>query len=137
MATLIDSNILIDALNVESFWSAWSINKLAEVRRAGPVVINPLVLAELAAGFSTQERLDAALDRDSFEREDLPWEAAFLAGQAFRTYRRSGGGRTSPLPDFYIGSHALVRSYRLLSRDVSRYRTYFPDLDLISPDTHP
>lgn len=113
------------------------MNKLAEARQSGPVVINPLVLAELAAGFSTWERLDAALDRDSFKREDLPWEAAFLAGQAFRIYRRSGGEKTSPLPDFYIGSHAIVRSYKLLSRDVGHYRTYFPDLNLIAPDTHP
>lgn len=137
MATLIDSNILIDALNAESPWQSWSTGKIAEARRSGPVMINQLILAEVAAGFSSEDLLNRALDPGSFRRDVLPWEAAFIAGRAFAAYRRGGGEKTSPMPDFYIGAHALVRGYGLISRDTRRYRTYFPDLDLIAPDTHP
>lgn len=136
-ATLIDTNILIDSFSEASSWWAWSERKLLEVRRDGPVVINPIILAELSAGYSSENLLERALTPRQFSRENLPWEAAFLAGRAFAAYRRGGGEKTSPMPDFYIGAHALVAGHRLLTRDTRRYRTYFPDLDIIAPDTHP
>ena len=137
MVTLVDTNVLIDVAYATSPWRRWSAQRLIEARDAGPVIVNPIVVAEFAAGFESEAQLNQALSPRRFSKEDLPWEAAFLAGRAFAAYRRSGGEKTSPLPDFYIGAHAQVRGYRLISRDVKRYRTYFPDLDLIAPDTHP
>ncbi len=97
------------------------------------LVINALVYAEVSVGFATIEELEAAIPRDLYRREDLPYEAAFLAGKVFLRYRQGGGAKRSPLPDFYIGAHAAVAGYRLLTRDATRYRTYFPSLELISP----
>jgi predicted nucleic acid-binding protein len=97
------------------------------------LVINALVYAEVSIGFDTIEALEDALPRDLYRREELPYEAAFLAGKAFQRYRQAGGARRSPLPDFYIGAHAAVAGYRLLTRDSGRYRTYFPRLGLIAP----
>ena len=97
------------------------------------LVINPLVYAEVSTCFDRIEDLEAALPQDAFRREALPYDAAFLAGKCFLAYRRRGGTRRSPLPDFYIGAHAAVAGYRLLTRDASRYRTYFPRLELIAP----
>lgn len=136
-ATIVDTNVLVDFFQSSSPWQRWCDQRLEEARRLGPVVINPIILAELAAGFPNVELLNATLSPALVEREDLPWDAAFLAGKAYLSYRRSGGDRRSPLPDFYIGAHAAVKAYRLLSRDAARYRTYFPNLELISPDTHP
>lgn len=136
-ATIVDTNVLVDFFQPSSPWQRWCDQRLEEARRLGPVVINPIILAELAAGFPNVELLNATLSPALVEREDLPWDAAFLAGKAYLSYRRSGGDRRSPLPDFYIGAHAAVKAYRLLSRDAARYRTYFPNLELISPDTHP
>jgi len=99
----------------------------------GPLVINPIVYAEVSAGFDRIEDLDDAVPADDFRREALPYQAGFLAGKAFLAYRRRGGQKRSSLPDFYIGAHAAVRGYRLLTRDVARYRTYFPTVTLIAP----
>ncbi len=96
-------------------------------------MINPIVYAEASTGFDRIEDLDDAVPVGDFEREALPYEAGFVAGKAFLTYRKRGGERRSPLPDFYIGAHAAVRSYRLLTRDVARYRSYFPSIDLVAP----
>jgi predicted nucleic acid-binding protein len=96
-------------------------------------MINPIVYAEVSTGFDRVEDLDDAVPPDDFQREQLPYEAGFLAGKAFLAYRRRGGQKRSPLPAFYVGAHAAVREYRLLTRDVSRYRTYFPTVDLIAP----
>lgn len=136
-ATVVDTNVLVDFLQPSSPWQQWCDRRLEEARRLGPVVINPIVFAELAAGFPSIELLNAILPPTLVEREELPWDAAFLAGRAYLSYRRAGGDRRSPLPDFYIGAHAVTKSYRLLSRDAARYRTYFPTLELIAPDTHP
>lgn len=87
--------------------------------------------------FLEQAFLDRALPTRYYAREDLPWDAAFLAGWAFVEYRRRGGIRAAPLPDFYIGAHAQARNYRLLTRDPGRYRSYFPDIEIVAPDTHP
>ncbi len=96
-------------------------------------MINPIVYAEVSTGFDRIEDLDEAVPVEGFDREPLPYEAGFLAGKAFLTYGRGGGLRRSPLPDFYIGSHAAVRRYRLLTRDSALYRTYFPSVTLVAP----
>ncbi len=97
------------------------------------LVINALIYAEVSVGFDAIEDLEAALSPGLYRRESLPYEAAFLAGKVFLQYRRGGGTKRSPLPDFYIGAHAAVAGYRLLTRDPSRYRTYFPTVQLIAP----
>jgi len=135
--TLVDSNILVDILHDDPEWEAWSEDKLEAARLLGNVVINPLVYAEICAGYPSQRHVDQALSTSIYRRENLPWEAAFNAGRAFVTYRRSGGVKRSPLPDFYIGAHAELRGYSLLTRNPSHYRQYFPNLKIIAPDTHP
>ena len=135
--TLVDANVLIDIFAADPLWRDWSRERLLAARATGNLVINPIVYAEVAAMFPTQRRLDEALGGDRFMREDLPWEAAFSAGRAFLAYRRSGGAKRSPLPDFYIGAHADVRGYDLLTRDFARYRQAFPALRIVAPETHP
>ncbi len=133
-ATLVDSCVLLDVLGEDPVWRDWSEGALADALDAGPVVINALVYAEVSVRFARIEELDAVLPPSDFRREALPWGAAFLAGKAFVRYRRNGGGKRSPLPDFYIGAHAAVAGHRLLTRDATRYRTYFPRVTLLSPD---
>lgn len=137
VAVLVDTNVLVDLFDTGSAWEAWSLDAVTKARREGELVVNPIIFAEMAAGFPVQADLDNALSPSRFLREDLPWEAAHAAGRAFLQYRRSGGEKRSPLPDFYIGAHAMVRGYGLLTRDIARYRTYFPLLQIISPETHP
>jgi len=137
MATLVDTNILLDLLDVGSEWEQWSRTRLFEARSRGAVVVNPIIYAEMAAGFDTEPQLESALAPSRFLREDLPFAAAYVAGRAFVQYRRSGGEKRSPLPDFYICAHALVMRHALLTRDRARYATYFPALEIISPETHP
>lgn len=130
-AVLVDSCVLIDVLADDAQWADWSLDQLDELAAEGPLVINPLILAELAARYECAADLEAALAGLPLVREALPWDAAFLAGQAFRVYRLAAGVKTSPMPDFYIGAHALVCGMRLLTRDVRRYRSYFPRLDIV------
>jgi predicted nucleic acid-binding protein len=137
MPTLVDTNILVDLFDAGSPWEDWSTRAIEQQRSQGPIVINQIVYAEMAAGFPVESDLDAALSPARFVREDLPWEAAFAAGHAFLAYRRDGGPKRSPLPDFYIGAHAAIRGYSLLTRDRNRYRAYFPMLRIVAPDTHP
>jgi len=106
---------------------------LAQCAESGMLVINPIIYAEVSVGFKRIEELDEVLPADSFRRDPLPWEAAFLAGKCFLAYRRKGGSRRSPLPDFYIGAHAAVIGLPLLTRDPRRYRTYFPHVRLLAP----
>jgi predicted nucleic acid-binding protein len=106
---------------------------IAEATSQSVLVINPIIFAEVSIGYSSIEDLEEVVPADVFRREPLPYEAAFLAGKCFLAYRRRGGVRISPLPDFYIGAHAAVRGYRLLTRDAARYRTYFPTVELIAP----
>ncbi len=129
-----DTNVLIDVLQRDPVWASWSDSSLERAVDEAIVVINPIVYGELSLGFPTVEELDNALEPHLFEREGLPYAAAFLAGRAFLAYRRRGGSRTSPMPDFYIGAHAAIAGYRLLTRDAARYRTYFPTLELIAPE---
>ncbi|MFD6389706.1 type II toxin-antitoxin system VapC family toxin [Nocardia sp. NPDC060259] len=133
-ATLVDTCVLIDVLDGDPTWEQWSASALSTARNAGRVVINPLIYAEVSIGYATKESLESALPPDSFDREPLPWDAGFLAAKAFLAYRRRGGDKRSPLPDFYIGAHAAVSGYRLLTRDAARYRTYFPRLEVIAPE---
>ena len=129
---LVDSNVLLDLFTNDPAWAAWSAARLAEAFDAGQVVINPIVYAEISVAFDRIETLEDALPAQ-LGREDLPWEAAFLAGKCFVDYRRRGGAKRSPLPDFYIGAHAAVTGRVLLTRDVNRYRTLLPTLTLICP----
>jgi predicted nucleic acid-binding protein len=131
--TLVDSTVILDIVTEAPAWADWSATALAQARDDGLLVINPMVYAEVSTGFDRIEDLDDAVPADDFEREALPYEAGFVAGKAFLAYRRRGGQKRSPLPDFYIGAHAAVRGYRLLTRDVARYRTYFPAVTLIAP----
>lgn len=130
--TIIDANVLLDLFTEDPAWMAWSEVSVAEAIDAGPLIINPIVYAEVSVAFERIEQLDRKIPKN-IEREDLPWEAAFLAGKCFREYRRRGGLKRSPLPDFYIGAHAVITGRVLLTRDASRYRTAFPALALISP----
>jgi len=132
-STLVDSNVLIDLFDEDSEWRGWSDAMLTRAATRGPLVINPIVFAEVAAGFDTLEDVEDALPAAYVRREALPWEAAFLAGRAFLQYRRRGGALAAPLPDFYIGAHAAVARYTLLTRDARRYRHYFPTLRVIAP----
>jgi predicted nucleic acid-binding protein len=130
---LIDSNVILDVAYEDQKWQAWSEAAIEQAANEAVLVINPIIYAEVSIAYAHVEQVEAVLPTDRFRREMLPYEAAFLAGKSFLTYRRRGGSRTSPLPDFYIGAHAAVRSYRLLTRDAARYRTYFPTVELIAP----
>lgn len=132
-ATLVDYNVLIDVLDGDSYWSSRSAAALEVAGADGPLVINQVIYAEISVNYEDTDELDRELPIDDFQREQLPWTAAFLAGKAFTDYRRRGGPRRSPLPDFFIGAHAAVAEMRLLTRDASRYRTYFPTVELIVP----
>lgn len=131
---LVDSNVLLDVLTEDPAWYDWSAQALARAAADRQLCINPLVYAEVSVGFERIEALDEALPAADFARLPLPWEASFLAGKAFLAYRRRGGSRHSPLPDFLIGAHAAVAGLPLLTRDARRYRTYFPTLSLIAPE---
>lgn len=133
MPVLVDSNVLLDVLTEDEQWYRWSANALAGQAERQVLAINPIIYAEVSIGFRRIEDLDAAVSAAVFHRLPLPWDAAFLAGKCFVDYRRRGGARTSPLPDFYIGAHASVAAMTLLTRDAARYRTYFPRLKLLAP----
>jgi predicted nucleic acid-binding protein len=133
-AILVDSNILIDIATENAHWTEDSARTLEAVGRDRELVINPVVFAEVSVPFERIEDIDERLPADVFRREEIPWEAAFLAGKVFLAYRRNRGGHPSPLPDFFIGAHAAVRGYGLLTRDRSTYRTYFPTVEVITPD---
>jgi predicted nucleic acid-binding protein len=132
--TLVDSSVILDIVTDDPTWGSWSEDALAQAGDEGQLVINPIVYAEVSVSFDQIEELDDAIPGDDFRREPLPYDVGFLAGKAFLAYRKRGGQRLSPLPDFYIGAHSAVRGYRLLTRDAARYRTYFPTVTLIAPD---
>jgi len=134
MITLVDSNVILDLVTDDPKWSQWSSDALTRAADESALAINPLIFAEVSIGFATVEELEQLLPSEDFDRLDLPYEAAFLAGKAFLSYKRKGGKRSAPLADFYIGAHAAVTGMRLLTRDARRYRTYFPTVDLIAPE---
>ncbi len=131
---LVDSNVLLDVVTDDPTWAGWSSAILERTADEAILVINALIYAEVSIGFASIEAVEEALPPDLYRRERLPYEGAFLAGKAFLQYRQTGGTRHAPLPDFYIGAHAAVSGYRLMTRDTKRFRTYFPRLDLIAPD---
>ncbi|WP_158816521.1 type II toxin-antitoxin system VapC family toxin [Methylocapsa sp. S129] len=136
-AVLIDSNVLLDLMSEDARWFSWSAAAVEKAADSFRLVINPVIYAEVSARYSRIEDLDAALPKAIFDREAIPYEAAFLAGKSFLAYRRQGGIKRSPLPDFFIGAHAAVAGYQLLTRDAVRYRTYYPRLSLIAPEATP
>ncbi len=131
---LIDSSVLIDLTQPGRSTFSWSLAAVREAMLDGGACINPLIYAEVAPGFATPGRLDAAMPPDGIRREPLPYAAAFPAMQAYRTYRERGGVKLTCLPDFFIGAHAQVAGHALLTRDAKRFRTYFPSVRLITPD---
>jgi predicted nucleic acid-binding protein len=130
---LVDSSVLLDVATEDPRWFPWSSAALERAAERSVLVVNPLIWAEVSVGFDRIEELDAALPSAVYRRDPLPYEAGFLAGKAFLAYRRRGGVRRTPLPDFYIGAHAAIAGLRLLTRDAARYRTYFPKVELIAP----
>ena len=134
LGTLVDTNVLLDVLTEDDRWLTWSLDALAAAAEVGPLLINPIIYAEVSTRFSRIEDLEDALPPSDYLRSPLPWEAAFLAGKAFLEYRQHSGKRTSTLPDFFIGAHAAVAEVTLLTRDANRYRTYFPTVQLVAPN---
>jgi predicted nucleic acid-binding protein len=132
---LVDSNVILDILTADRRWFDWSSDMLESLSAANVFVINPIIYAEVSIGFERIEELENVLDPRIFRRDQIPWEAAFLAGKCFLQYRRQGGKKEAPLPDFFIGAHAAVTKMRLLTRDDTRYKSYFPTVKLISPKT--
>ncbi len=130
---MVDTCVLLDILTDDAEWADWSAEAVAGARDIGNLVINPIIYAEVCAGFDRIETVDAALPATDFLREALPYPAGFLASRAFVAYRRRGGQKSSPLPDFYIGAHAAVNRYRLITRDTARFQTYFPSIELVTP----
>jgi len=137
VATLVDTNVLVDLAVRDPLWLEWSRTQLLMAMKGGSVVINQIVFSEFSYRYEDIDVVEALLPRNQFIRENLPWTAAFAAAYAFRRYRSGGGKTERVLPDFLIGAHAAIRGYRLLTRDPSGYRTYFPGVDLIAPDSHP
>jgi hypothetical protein len=131
--TLVDSNVLLDVFTEDPRWFAWSAAAMERCADEGILLINTVIYAEISIGFERIEDLEAALPASLVQRQQLTGEMAFLAGKAFLAYRRKGGGRRSPLPDFFIGAHAAVAGLRLLTRDSRRYKTNFPGLEVIAP----
>lgn len=130
---LVDSNVLLDLLENDPQWYDWSAEELQKAADSSTLIINPVIYAEISVGFQRIEELEAVVRADIFQRRPIPWEAAFLAGKCFLRYRQQGGVRRLPLPDFFIGAHAAVEGLTLLTRDATRYRTYFPGLSLVAP----
>src|SRR5271155_1229344 len=123
---LVDTNVLLDVLEDDSEWAAWSQGKLDSARTTATIAINPIISSELSIAFARIEELEAVITEASLNVEPIPREALFLAGKVFLNYRRGRGSKQSVLPDFYIGAHAAVMQWPILTRDVARYRTYFP-----------
>lgn len=137
MKTILDSNVLFDMVLRDSTWYEWSIQNFKHSRSEGQIVVNAIIFAEVGGHFLSFEETMDVVKKIGIELEDLPWRAAHSAGRAHRVYRKVGGTRERLLPDFLIGAHAEANGYRILTRDASRYRTYFPHVELITPDTHP
>jgi hypothetical protein len=130
---LLDSNVLLDLATADPSWQAWSEGQLRNALKIGSVGINPIIYAEIAPAFSSVAALERWLDPRIFQRLGLPYEAGWIASRAFLQYRKSAGLKTAPLPDFYIGAHAEVSGLTLITRDATRYRTYFPSVSIVSP----
>lgn len=134
MDILVDSNIILDIVTEDRQWFPWSSETLSHHAEGSTLAINPIIYAEVSIGFDRIEDVEEVLPQHYFRRLHLPWQAAFLAGKCFQAYRRKGGQKRSPLPDFYIGAHAAVAGMALMTRDATRYQTYFPKLTIIGPE---
>jgi predicted nucleic acid-binding protein len=130
---LVDTSVVLDIITQDEQWLDWSAAALERAAASSRLVINPIIYAEISMGYNLIEELESAVPATWLERRPLPWEAAFLAGKCFLQYRKRGGIRVSPLPDFYIGAHAAIEGLTLLTRDPKRYRRYFPRLAIIAP----
>ena len=131
---LVDSNIILDVFLDDPNWAEWSESKLEKFSSITKLFINSVIYSEVSVGFKRIEELESALTRSGFQMLEIPKEALFLAGKAFLKYRKNRGTKRSPLPDFYIGAQAAIFDMDLITRDVTRYRTYFPTVRLISPE---
>jgi len=130
---LVDTNVLVDVLQNDPQWADWSIGQLRAQAQLHQLLINPVIYAELSLSFSTFEALDRVVATMELAMHEMPRPALFLAGKAYLQYRRRGGGKAQVLPDFFIGAHAAVEGWPLLTRDASRFRTYFPSLEVVAP----
>jgi predicted nucleic acid-binding protein len=137
MSVLVDSNVLIDIAFRDPVWLGWSSKTLARLMQADDLIINQMIFAEFSVRYESYEEADRLLPNEEFRREEIPWMAAFAAAKAFVSYRRAGGQKTRPLPDFFIGAHAAIGGHSVVTRDPAGYQTYFPDVQLITPDSHP
>ncbi len=133
MAVMLDSCIYLDIFTQDTRWFGWSSEALADAANQGNIVLNPVIYAEISIRFERIEELDALLAPDIFEYRAIPPEAAFLAAKSFLKYRRRRGMKTLPLPDFFIGAHAAVENLTLVTRDMQRFKHYFPTLEIIHP----
>ena len=131
---LVDSNVLLDLFTDDPEWSPWSIARIEELSAEAPLIINDIVYAEVSIRFGSIDEVDSAIRQAGLQLNSIPRQALFHAGKVFKRYRAAGGNRTGVLPDFFIGAHAETESLRLLTRDVRRYRTYFPSVELIAPE---
>lgn len=132
-AVFLDSNVLIDVITNDAQWASWSSSIIEKHAHDGILILNPIVYAEVSLCFNRIEDFDELLDENYFKWADLPKEACFLAAKCFLNYKKRGGKRTSTLPDFFIGAHASILGVPLATRDVARYKTYYPKLKLICP----
>lgn len=130
---LVDTNILVDVLENDPDWADWSVAQLQAQSKVHRLVINPIIYSELSLTFSSAEELDEVLDGMKLPVLEMPKPALFLAGKAFVQYRRSGGAKNNVLGDFFIGAHAAVSDFPLLTRDTRRYKNYFPSVKLVTP----
>ena len=133
---LVDSNVILDIFLDDPNWADWSEAMLVKYSTYTRLYINPLVYTEVSIGFIRIEELESAITKGGFQMLEIPKEALFLAGKAFLKYRKANGTKRSPLPDFYIGAQAAIFGLELITRDISRYRTYFPTVKLIHPKLH-
>ena len=131
---LIDSCVLLDLFTNDPNWADWSEKILYEVSQTNTLYINTIIYTEISIGFSKIELLDEAVDQLGIKVLEIPREALFLTGKIFLKYRRNKGTKNSPLPDFFIGAHAAISKFTLVTRDVAKYKTYFPQINLITPN---
>lgn len=133
---IVDSNIILDLFLDDPNWADWSESILIKYGRENKLYINMIIYTEISVGFERIEELESALFEGGFQILEIPKEAMFLAGKAYLKYRKLKGTKYSPLPDFYIGAQAAILGLDLITRDTSRYKTYFPSVKLISPKIH-
>ncbi len=132
-SALVDSNVILDVFQGDPFWADWSEDTLNRYSVDHTLLINPIIYSEISIGFERIEELESAISGCGFKMLQIPKEALFLAGKAFLKYRKRKGNKRSPLPDFFIGAHAAVLDMPLITRDTSRYASYFPGVNLIAP----